>query len=281
MKENKIKNNKGQIALIILVIMAIGLTLGLSLSQRVITDLEITQEEEKSAQAFSAAEGGVEEALRILDQGGTVPEGYGSLIAGDLGVDSLEIESTALGGTTEFLYPETLEAGWSIIIWLRDHDENGEMDLNSGYEGGSIEICWDQGTAIEIIYFYDKGANNYDISHYAYDSDSGRTSTNQFNESTGGGCAGLDASETVNLENTPPNIPLFMVVRPFYGETRIGADGDTNIIPEQGYEVVSSAEITRSETEKISRRIKVFRGWEIPPEFFYHSVFANTGVTTQ
>lgn len=276
MGRNKSVTQTGQVALIILTVMAIALTLGLSLSQRVITDLEITQEEEKSAQAFSAAEGGVEEALRILDQGGDVDSELDTVqIAKDLGVDSVDIETTAVGGQTEFTYPLPVSPGDSAFIWLRDHDENGNLLLDQGYGGGSINICWQNQAAVEIIYFYDSGG--YNISRFAYNSNSTSSIANGFSDPTGTECAGLDTSASINLGGYTP---LFLVVRPFYSETEIGFSG-SEAFPVQGNEITSTGEVVRSEEEVISRRIKAYQSWEIPSEFFFHSVFANTGVTTQ
>ncbi len=268
-------NQAGQVALIILTVMAIALTLGLSLSQRVITDLEITQEEEKSAQAFSAAEGGIEEALRILDQGGDIGTELDSTqIAQDLDVNSLQVESTAVGGDVEFNYPLTVKPGNSAFVWLREHDADGNIDLTQGYNGASIDICWQDGAAVETIYFYDDGS--YNISRFAYNSNSTSTISNGFSNSFSSGCANLDTSATISLGGTP----LFLIIRPFYAETEIGVLG-TEALPIQGNEVTSTADVKRSEDEVVSRRIKAYQSWEIPPEFFFHSIFANTGVTTQ
>ncbi len=270
---------EGQIALIVLTVMAIALTLGLSLSQRVITDLEITQEEEKSAQAFSAAEGGVEEALRILDQGATVPEGYGSTIAGGLGVDNLNIQTQVVGASTEFIYPVSISPGDTVLVWLRDHDENGEVDLNSGYDENSIDVCWEVNAAVEVIYFY-RDVND-EISRFAFDpelSRRGGADGNNFSD-IGGSCAGLDTGATINDLTTGGKTPLFLVVRPFYEETRIGISGGAEI-PIQGHEITSTGEIDKSNEEVISRRLKVFREWESPPSYFYSGITSRNDVTT-
>lgn len=276
MKKNLIKdNNKGQIALIVLTVMAMVLTLGLTLSERVITDLEVSQEEEKSAQAFSAAESGVEEALRILDQGGSVDDLDTTQIASDLGVSEVSVQSSSVGGSTEFVYPLLVDPGNSIVIWLREHDADGNIDLANGYAGASIDVCWQAGAAIEVISFYEQ-SGSYDISRFAFDSDNGRTGENNFDYADGGGCSGLAVSDTINLTGTP----LFLVIKPFYQGTEIGVDGSSIPLPVQGYEVVSTGEVERSEEEVISRRVKVYQSWNSPSEYFYHSVFSNTGVTT-
>ncbi len=57
---------KGQIALIVLLLMTVMLTIGLSVAQRGLFDTKVTEQEEETARAFQAAETGVEEALRTL-----------------------------------------------------------------------------------------------------------------------------------------------------------------------------------------------------------------------
>lgn len=60
---NKLKN-RGQMILVILLVMAVGLTIGLSVASRSITDVNFSTKIEDSSRAFSAAESGIEEALR-------------------------------------------------------------------------------------------------------------------------------------------------------------------------------------------------------------------------
>ncbi len=73
----KIKQNSGQTLLIIVLIAAVILTVGLAVASYSITDIKISQQEEESARAFSAAEAGIEEALKL----GALPEG-GSITVG-------------------------------------------------------------------------------------------------------------------------------------------------------------------------------------------------------
>lgn len=60
------KYQKGQIALIVLLVATVMLTIGLAVVQRSLFDVKLTEQEEESSRAFQAAETGVEEALRKL-----------------------------------------------------------------------------------------------------------------------------------------------------------------------------------------------------------------------
>src|SRR3989338_3351838 len=58
------KNEKGQAFLIVVLVMVVALTVGLSVASRTVTNLRTTAEEENSQRAFSAAEAGIEKALK-------------------------------------------------------------------------------------------------------------------------------------------------------------------------------------------------------------------------
>ena len=58
------KLQKGQTLLIVVLIMVVSLTIGLSLASKTITSLRTTTEEAESAKALSAAETGVLQQLR-------------------------------------------------------------------------------------------------------------------------------------------------------------------------------------------------------------------------
>src|SRR3990167_5038568 len=62
-------NQSGQVALIVLLVMVVMLTLGISIAQRGVADVRISQQEEDSARAFQAAEAGLEQALSTLSSG--------------------------------------------------------------------------------------------------------------------------------------------------------------------------------------------------------------------
>ena len=51
---------QGQIGLIVILIMAVGLTIGLAVASQSLTDISITETEEQSLRAFNAAEAGIE-----------------------------------------------------------------------------------------------------------------------------------------------------------------------------------------------------------------------------
>src|SRR3989344_2066165 len=65
------ERQKGQVLLIVVLVMIVALTVGLSLISRSVTNLRTSTEEAESQKALAAAEAGVEQALKL----GTAPAG--------------------------------------------------------------------------------------------------------------------------------------------------------------------------------------------------------------
>lgn len=58
------KIRSGQVALIVVLVVLVGLTVGVAVAGRSVTSLSIGSQEEERARSFSAAEAGIEDALR-------------------------------------------------------------------------------------------------------------------------------------------------------------------------------------------------------------------------
>lgn len=169
------RNNAGQALLIILLIMAVALTIGLSVVSRSITDIRISQEQEESARAFSAAEASLESLLAT----GGAPETIGDF--------TISTDTRDLGNSSAFVFPKEVAAGDTQTVWLVDHNEDGALGANF-YGGTDIELYWgnedtadDQEStpALEAIIIYKEGGE-YKTRRAAFDPNSGRIATNDF-----------------------------------------------------------------------------------------------------
>jgi len=60
----RMEKQRGQVALIVMLVMAVGLTVGLSAAQRATTSVSVSQTEKQGSKAYSAAEAGIEMALK-------------------------------------------------------------------------------------------------------------------------------------------------------------------------------------------------------------------------
>ena len=97
------KKQSGQALLIILLVMAVGLTVALAIVSRSVTDIRISRQEEESARAFSAAEAGIEQAL-IGGEGDYSIESEGETI-------TAHVSQVGQGGGQTFIFPGQVQRG--------------------------------------------------------------------------------------------------------------------------------------------------------------------------
>lgn len=130
------KSEFGQALLIVLLVMAVGLTMGLAVVSRSVTDIRISQQEEESARAFSSAEAGIEEALlENLAVGGSKSELVGEV--------EYTVTATEQGGSSIYdLGGGKFLSGDTQTVWLIDHTATGELGGSSFSNTGSINVCW-------------------------------------------------------------------------------------------------------------------------------------------
>jgi len=154
----------GQALLIVLLVMAVVLTITLSSVSRSITDVSISNYQEDSIRAFSAAEAGVEEAIvNIPSLVNVTPT---PITLPNSSIYTVKVTTPATG--TEFLYPEELLSGEVATIWFVPHDGNGNLSCTLGSSdcltANKMKVCWGlEGTsasssttpAIEVEVYYD------------------------------------------------------------------------------------------------------------------------------
>ncbi|TSC53512.1 MAG: Uncharacterized protein LiPW16_369 [Microgenomates group bacterium LiPW_16] len=259
---------KGQALLIILLVMVVGLTVGLSLATRSVTDIKISTQLEESSRAFAAAEAGIEVALK----GESAPPSPVSI-----GNATYTFTSTPSTGTE----PVNVGIADTYTVWLVSHDASGnpQIDETYDYDGTSIDVCWGEGgettkPAMEVSVIY-KDATGYKVVRGAYDPDSGRISSNHFTDISGSGvnCGGGFAyGTTVSL---PSGVLLIALrLRPFYLEANVGVAPQGDDLPSQGLLIASTG--TAGET---TRKVVVIDSYPSLPAIFDYVLFSGTNVT--
>ena len=182
------KSQRGQIILILLLVMTVALGIGLSIVQRSLTDISTSTKVEQSSRAFSAAEAGIEKAIK-----------------GDLTAVSFpDAQSSAATSVSLPEFNQALEyppIGKEEIahFWLADLTST----LNpppAYYTQGSIDIYWgtpglpasDQ-AAIEInVVHYPAGT--YQTKKFFYDPVGSRRGENGFSDP--GACSSFTIATT-------------------------------------------------------------------------------------
>ena len=256
---------KGQVLLVILLVMVVGLTIGLSLSTRSVTDIKISTQLEESSRAFAAAEAGIEAALKGEAAPATpIPIGNAAYI----------FSTAPTGGTDQPLALGKIGIADTYTVWLAAHTDTGEIDLTDAYGGNSIDVCWQkvEGTiepAMEISIIYQQGAN-YQIWRGAYDPSS---RSNNFDGTDTIDCGGgFTYGKTVSL---PGGTPIALRLRPFYAEASIGiAPQGGNNLPSQGLTITSTG--TAGET---TRKVEVIESYPSLPAIFDYVLFSGGGIS--
>lgn len=272
-----LRNQKGQALLIIVLVMVVALTIGLSVASRTITNLRNTQEQANSQKALSSAEAGVEQAIK---SNATV----GQTLSGNLSTTtSYTTTITQAGsGTTPFL----LNAGNivpkndAIYVWLNPYATQSAQLWPASWStksyNGTLSIYWGSSTdpcangAIEaIVITKASSAPSPTATRYVYDSCAARQSVNHFSAPT-------SSVNTISGTTTRYRADIAITngilgrVNPYYSDVNIALSGSSPL-PSQGT-VITSVGTAQNSTQ---RQVRVYQGFpEIPPEFFPFILFS-------
>jgi len=269
--------NSGQVVLILILITVVGLTIGLAMISRTITDIRITSQIEESSRAFSAAEAGVESALRTAQ---IAPTGTYSL---NLSNSEASYKIDTLGKSSDlYVFPVT-KVGQTQTLWFIEHLTDGTLDETNPYAVYStFEICWSSNAALIATLLYKDVDGFYKIAKAAYEPVGGRNADfNVVTDTAGGYCpfgGGTGFSYKVELNKNPlfwtgltlnPVAKLIMLrLQPAYFDTSIAVQPSASL-PSQGKQVIS---VGKTNTGVI-RKIQVTQGYFTLPEIFNFSFF--------
>lgn len=298
------KSNKGEVILIILLVMAVGLTIGLAVSSRSLTDVQISNKVEESSRAFSAAETGIEKVLeQNLAQISSLPPGTvgsGGQTA-DYNVNLQDVSEYPGDPTNIYLFPGIIPEGESQVVWLVPHSlSTGTFDDSTRvYNSNSINICWEDKnvdpftyTALDITVFF-KESGEYKVARTAYDPDPSRWSNAGFNDA---GSLGNYCSISVTdghhyraqltfdtltppippIFNSPAVVPIAIRLRPVYADSRLAVQpsGGASSFPVQG-KIISSTGNTAS---GVSRKWDVLNTYAAPQDIFDYAIWSDTDI---
>lgn len=235
------RENSGQIALVVLLIMVALLTIGLAVVSRSVTDIRISKETEESARAFSAAEAGIEEILKreVLTAGS---------------------EEVPVGDLTAQVTVNISNTFKSKI----ERNETAEVNLKKDSEGwaGNLEITW-SGKVLELTLIYiPVGGSKYSI-------------LREVRNLTSDDCGAIaDFTESYTFavpeSESGADIEKVLRVRPICAEATVTvapAAGEEDL-PDQSYKIRSSAAIEETGQTRVVEVIKSLPPI-LPPTFDY------------
>lgn len=269
----------GQVLLITLLVLSIATTVVLGVIGRTNTDLAISNKAQESAQAFSAAEAGVEQALRLS---------AGQSTSGDIrpGVITYSAAKTPIGNTGgTYKFPKKTTKGTTETLWLANHRADGTLDdtvpgyLNQqGNPPSQLTVCWSDASptpAVVVTVFSRFGTFNQ-VRKFPYDPVGARAAGNKFNTGSTLGTCGLNEGSIYWTQIIPilstPSVALMVRIRPVFGDSQIAVApiaGAT--FPAQGSQIVSTGQVTAGAT----RKIIVVQQYTAPLGVFDHLIYSQ------
>ncbi|MFH1840956.1 MAG: pilus assembly PilX N-terminal domain-containing protein [Candidatus Shapirobacteria bacterium] len=261
---------RGQALLIILLVMAVILTVSLSVISRSVTDLRVSRQDEDSARVFSIAEAGIEQLL-LSGSPGTYGSDY--QVAGSCATVGNETAFDFGGGR--------FDQGVVQTLWLVGHGAGGALDPSQKYTGNSLTLFWGNQSASEIsaleaTLFYDNGGVK--TARFPFDPDGGRRWSNGFTLANSGGSP-YPYSATINDLNSLRGAggTLYALrLKPLYNSQPIGLKVEAPVaLPAQGDCCESTA--TRIESG-ITRKVRQCRFFEAPPAIFDYVLYSGASL---
>ncbi len=278
----KLPRNSGQALLVVLLIMAVALTIGLAVTSRTVTDIEISEQTGEAARAFSAAEAGIEEAL----------VGVGTNFGGGFeeGEVTYATQKDDLGKDGQYLFPEAIREDEVRTLWLAEYSDLTQV-YTPIYTAGSLILLWGNADsteepALEATIYYQTGGGENKVIRYALDPKPNNPThlpdPNRFCQPDGTDCDGVSdfgvegnysiEGKTVRYKATLDLSPasggtlLFARLRLLYSDELdqvLGAGPTSGSFASQGVKISSVGTAGGS-----TRKIEVVRLHPAPPGIF-------------
>lgn len=140
------KHQSGQVAIIVLLVSAVMLTLGLSMSKRESTNIKINTNDELIKKAFDTAESGIDYYLGTGNVGYSAPgnTAFAKITAQQIG-----------NGTNKIDFGEYTLGGSSENYWLVNHLATGDIGATY-FTGPSVDVCASDFTGVAEISLFSR-----------------------------------------------------------------------------------------------------------------------------
>lgn len=252
----------GQVAIMVMLISAVMLTLGLSLSKKSTVETKIDTNEELLKEAFNAAESGINYYLGTGKTEYSVPGGssFAKLSTRDIGG----------GGVLDF--GEFVPSNGGEFYWLVNHNDDGSLGTDY-YGADSVDLCrGDYPGAIEVNYFYKDGAD-FGVLRSGYN-----FTDNLIN--------GFTNSSDECVEIATPMSPILVAVTPLINGGRFHLKSvSPGVFPVQGVEINSvgragGAGNSPEAKSFVNKSLTVNKRYKIP-QFLLSGVVTEASVLSQ
>ncbi len=267
-KFGKVSNRnlqKGQALLVIVLIMVVILTIGLSLATRSIINTRSSTEENNSQEAFTAAEAGIERLLQDNSLS-SIPDGRFGNVTYNAEVVTGNLSEFLLNGGNQVL------RGEGVDLWLSTYPSytNQWSGTFTVYWGSSDDcsVAIQNVAAVEVVVLSGLSKNNPSAQHYVFDPCPVRQNANKFNGTVGPGRRIDDTRTFVYSGSVSVTNGFIARIIPLYANTYMGVTGSN--LPPQGKTVESTGNAGGT-----ARKISVFQSYpRLPIEIFPYVIFS-------
>lgn len=266
------KKQNGQALLIVVLVMVVALTVGLSIATKSITNFRSSTDLASSQKALSAAEAGIEQAIKsnlsISNPSFTGDSSYNTTLS-------------QVSGTTFLLNggnPVSQDSG--IDLWLSDYSTDSAKLYQNNLYNGNFTLYWGNNSgdcnnaALEVVVISGTRASPV-LTRYAYDPCLSRRSTNNFSFTSvsRSNVAGMDfyykTTDVISVTNG-----LIARVIPLYTNSPIAVIGVPQA-PTTGFPTQGSVITSVGASGNTQRRVNVFQGYpELPSEYYLYNLFS-------
>lgn len=251
------QGSAGQVALIVLVVSAVALTVGLSLSKKTVMETQVETDEEALKQAFNAAESGVDYYLSTGTTQYRSPDGK----------SLADVVVKDIGGTQAIDYGDFTPANSYANFWLVGHENDGSINYGDYYQGSEVDVCVDNAFngSLVMSYFFRDGSGNFRQRRYIvnYGVSPNPVILNPSDLPNASCVSGKKGPRIVLVVGTTP---LLVSVMPVFSGGRVTLENVGNsLLPVQGEQISSLGKAGEvSATTGVSRKLTVERRYKVP-----------------
>lgn len=238
---------RGQITLLAVILGVLGLTLGLSVASRSLSDLRQASTVDFGTKALAAAEAGVEYGLNLININGAAAVNCvftpvpGVTFPASLGISSLTYEICQSGNN------------FAQSLGVVARDDVFQVDFTGAASPTSFDVWWTDADGIEISAL----STTYNVSRYAYRHPSSSVATS-FDMAPGCGsfCGDVtfpSSNRYCGRVNTGPDV-LLLRVKPIENPGNVLVCPVGGVIPPQYYNVTANAVTTNGTTKVVTVR---------------------------
>lgn len=264
-------SQSGQVGVVILLMMAVILTVGLSVVSRTTQDVFLANQTSDSARVFNAAESGLDQAVAQLQTsiaaGQAVPVGTQTITVNDTTVNfnigqSNVMESRIFEGNSVMIRTTNNAAG------LPSGGSNLRVDWSRATFDADCSVSPQQPASLLVTIYSANGANT----------DARTLAIGGCNR--GDGFAGSNSSGAVAGYRFWANIPLqagdlFARIKPLYADTHMVVNGSGLTLPTEAYTITAEG---RNQTGNETRKIQVNQSLPTAPSVMDYVLYSGTTI---